>query len=148
MLSLKPTEKHAWHGFLLTHDVLWKRLEVELAKDDLNLPTYELLTLLQDADAGIRMSELASSLRFSGGGLTRLVDKLEKKGFLLRQRCPEDGRGFEVLLTPLGRQKLKRIHAKHLRNVRSQFLDKLSAEEVALLANIWQRFEVNDETRT
>lgn len=144
MLSLDDTEKRAWRGFLHAHDALWKALDAELAKDDLNLPAYELLTTLQEAGqrrGGVRMTDLARTLRFSGGGLTRLADKLERQGFLERRRCPEDGRGFEAVLTEGGARRLRRVHAKHLREVRRRFLDKLSPDELTLLADLWERLE-------
>jgi DNA-binding MarR family transcriptional regulator len=140
MLSLNDTEKRAWRGFLHAHDALWKALEAELAKDGLNLPAYELLTTLQET-GGMRMTDLARTLRFSGGGLTRLADKLERQGFLERRRCPEDGRGFEAVLTESGARRLRRVHAKHLREVRRRFLDKLSPAELTLLADLWERLE-------
>jgi DNA-binding MarR family transcriptional regulator len=140
MLSLNDTEKRAWRGFLHAHDALWKALEAELAKDELNLPAYELLTTLQET-GGMRMTDLARTLRFSGGGLTRLADKLERQGFLERRRCPEDGRGFEAVLTERGARRLRRVHAKHLREVRRRFLDKLSPAELTLLADLWERLE-------
>jgi DNA-binding MarR family transcriptional regulator len=141
MLKLSETERLAWHGFLVTHDALWKALEAELARDDLNLPAYELLNTLQEAGGGVRMSELAHKLRFSGGGLTRLAERLERQDFITRRRCPDDGRGFEAVLTEAGKQRLKRVDAKHLREVRMRFLDKLSPDEITLLADIWQRFQ-------
>ncbi|MFC3831875.1 MULTISPECIES: MarR family winged helix-turn-helix transcriptional regulator [Deinococcus] len=142
MLNLTPTEKLAWRGFLHAHDTLWKGLDAELGRDDLNLPAYELLTALQEAGlSGMRMTELARTLRFSGGGLTRLADKLRQQGLIGRRRCPDDGRGWEVYLTSVGEEKLRRIHARHLREVRRRFLDKLSPQETELLAGLWPRFQ-------
>lgn len=142
MLNLNSLEKQAWRGFLHTHNSLWKALDAELAKDDLNLPAYELLTNLQEAGlGGIRMTELARSLRFSGGGLTRLADKLQHQALIGRRRCPEDGRGWEVYLTSIGEEKLKRIHAKHLREVRTRFLDKLTPQETEVLAGVWEKLQ-------
>lgn len=151
MPQLSDTEMQAWRGFLHTHDALWKTLDSALAREfGLSLPAYELLLTLEEAgEAGLRMTELARSLRFSGGGLTRLVDRLQQAGLLQRRRCQADGRGFEVLLTPGGRQLLKRVHARHLRAVRRHFLDRLTREEQASLAAIWQRLQgpTAEETR-
>ncbi len=142
MPNLNPTELLAWRGFLYTHDTIWKALDSELAADQLNLPAYELLLTVQEAGpAGIRMAELAQALRFSGGGLTRLVDRLQAQGFTERRRCTTDGRGFEVLLTERGKRLLRRIQAKHIRAVRHYFLDRLTTEEVAALAAIWVKFQ-------
>lgn len=142
MLNLNPTEKDAWRGFLTTHDTLWKTLDADLQKDDLNMAAYELLTTLQEAGlGGIRMTELAQKLRFSGGGLTRLADKLQHQALIGRRRCPEDGRGWELYLTSIGEEKLKRIHAKHLRQVRTLFHDKLEPREIEVLAGLWEKLQ-------
>lgn len=142
MLNLSALELLAWRGFLHTHDTLWKALDAELGQDSLNLAAYELLNTVQEAGAdGIRMSDLAQKLRFSGGGLTRLADKLQQSGLIERRRCQTDGRGWEVVLTPAGQGQLKRASAKHLREVRKLFLDKLSAEEIELLGQIWTKLQ-------
>lgn len=141
MPNLTETEMEAWRGFLNTHAAVFHVLDAELADDGLNLPAYELLLTLQEAgDDGVRMSELARGLRFSGGGLTRLADRLERKGLIERRRCQADGRGLEALLTRAGSSKLKRVHAKHLRQVRENFLDRLSHEEIETLAKVWRKF--------
>jgi DNA-binding MarR family transcriptional regulator len=85
------------------------------------------------------MTQLARTLGFSGGGLTRLADKLLQEGYLERRRCDADGRGYAALLTPAGRVKLKRVHVKHLRAVRSLFLSRLTGDEQNALAAIWQK---------
>lgn len=141
MPNLSSTELHAWRGFLDTHDTVVRQLDAGLADHGLNLASYDLLVKLQEAGhAGVRMTQLARGLRFSGGGLTRLVDRLEAQDFIERRRCIEDGRGFEAVLTRSGAAKLKRIDAKHLGIVRSSFLSHLSTEETASLAAIWGRF--------
>ncbi|SEJ51268.1 DNA-binding transcriptional regulator, MarR family [Deinococcus reticulitermitis] len=140
MLTLSPPEQLAWRGFLHAHDALWKALERGLEADGLNLPAYELLTTLEEAgEGGMRMSDLAARLRFSGGGLTRLVDRLEGAGFVQRRRCEADGRGFEVTLTPEGRSRLRRVHARHLREVRALFLSRLTPQEIEVLGQVWKK---------
>src|SRR5699024_6323803 len=87
------------------------------------------------------MSVLARTLRFSGGGLTRLVDRLEQAGFVARERCEEDGRGFEVSLTAEGKGRLRRVHARHIRAVRELFLSRVTPEEQRVLADVWGRLK-------
>lgn len=141
MSQLTKLEEASWRGFLRTHNALWKTLESIMMKDSgLTLSAYEVLLLLEEAGSdGLRMTRLAQTLGFSGGGLTRLADKLQQEGYLERRRCDADGRGFEALLTPAGRVKLKRVHVKHLRAVRSLFLHRLTDDEQNALAAIWQK---------
>lgn len=141
MSQLTELEVAAWRGFLRTHDALWKTLDAQMVRESgLTLPEYEVLLLLEEAgEAGVRMTLLAQTMGFSGGGLTRLADRLQQEGYLERRRCEADGRGFEALLTPAGRVKLKRVHVKHLRAVRSLFLHRLTIEEQQQLRNIWAK---------
>ncbi len=144
MSQLTPMEYTAWRGLLRTHDALWKTLEARMVRDsDLTMTEYEALLLLEDAgETGVRMAQLAQAVGFSGGGLTRLADRLQQEGYLERRRCAGDGRGFIALLTPAGRVKLKRVHVKHLRAVRSLFLERLTPEEQETLAGIWAKLAV------
>jgi DNA-binding MarR family transcriptional regulator len=140
MSNLTTTEMSAWRGLLDAHSALTRALDAELSVDGLSLTEYGVLVRVQEAGrAGIRMTELASQLGLSGGGLTRLTDRLEAHGFVERRRCTADGRGLEALLTEGGRKKLKRVHVRHLRAVRRRFVDRLSDTELMSLATIWPK---------
>ncbi|HET8985148.1 MAG TPA: MarR family transcriptional regulator [Trueperaceae bacterium] len=140
MSNLTTTEMNAWRGLLDTHTALTRALDAELSVDGLSLTEYGVLVRVQEAGrAGIRMTELASHLGLSGGGLTRLADRLERHGYIERRRCTADGRGLEALLTEEGRKKLKRVHVRHLRAVRQRFVDRLTDTDLASLAAIWPK---------
>ncbi len=55
------------------------------------------------------VSEIASSLGVAAPTVTVAVKKLEKKGFVSKAPCPEDGRSFMISLTDLGK-KVNRAH--------------------------------------
>ena len=58
---------------------------------------------LADAEGErMRMCDLASSVMLSRSGLTRLVDRLERDGLLVRESCASDARGAFAKLTPAG----------------------------------------------
>lgn len=137
MLKLNDTELAAWRGLLDAHAALYRHLDAELQGLGLSMPAYELLHTLEGGPQ--RMSELAARLRFSGGGLTRLADRLAAEGWVARERCAEDRRGYLLALTPTGRSRLRRAHAVHLRSVRTLFLDELQPGELQTLAALWPR---------
>ena len=87
----------------------------------------------------MRMCDLAESILLSRSGLTRLVDRLERDGFIKRVSCDADARGAFAKLTPAGRDKLRAARATHLAGVRSLFLDHLSDAEQDMLAELWER---------
>jgi DNA-binding MarR family transcriptional regulator len=139
--GLTDREAGAWRGFLRAHASLWRDLEGSLAgRHGLSLSDYDVLVLLDEAPAGtLRMSELAAAVLMTSGGFTRLADRLERAGLIRRERCATDARGFDVALTERGRSLLDEARATHRADVRRRFLERLSPEEQATLAAIWER---------
>jgi DNA-binding MarR family transcriptional regulator len=129
---------------------LVKALDAELEEHhDLPLTSYEVLLRLGDA-AGerMRMCDLADSILLSRSGLTRLVDRLEREGLLVRVACDDDARGSYAKLTPAGREKLAASRATHLDGVRSMFLDHVSDDELEMLGALWERLVPSDQDLT
>ncbi len=55
-------------------------------------------------------ASLAGTLGVTAGAATRLLDGLEKKGWCVRTRDPDDRRRILIELTPQGRKEAKRLH--------------------------------------
>jgi DNA-binding MarR family transcriptional regulator len=128
---------------LRAHAALTKQLDAELeARHGLPLSSYEVLVRLADAeDERMRMCDLASSIVLSRSGLTRLVDRLERDGLIVRESCASDARGAFARLTPQGRETLQAARTTHHAGVRALFLGRLSADERELLADVWERLQ-------
>lgn len=138
---LDERELRAWRGLLRVHASMTKALDTQLdAAHGLPLSSYEVLMFLADADGErMRMCDLASSIILSRSGLTRLVDRLERDGYIKRVSCSSDARGAFAQLTPAGCDKLAAARATHLSGVRSLFLDHLTPAELDALADTWER---------
>lgn len=80
---------------------------------------------------GLRMTELAGAAMLSSGGLTRLVGRLEERGYVQREQDPGDARVFNAGLTAAGRAKLAEARVTHDAIVHELFGRDLSAAEVA-----------------
>src|SRR3954447_14663808 len=108
--ELTTTELAVWRGFLRLHAALAKQLDAELeAAHGLPLSSYEVLINLQAApDQRLRMADLADRALLSRSGMTRLVDRLERQGLLVRDHCVSDARGCFAVLTDAGRRALPR----------------------------------------
>src|SRR3954447_22006115 len=121
--ELDPEELAAWRGLLRVHSALVKALDAELlGGHELPLTSYEVLINLQAApDRRRRMAELADGVLLSRSGMTRLVDRLERDGLLVRDACDSDGRGCFAVLTDKGDEVLAMARATHLEGVRERF---------------------------
>ncbi len=88
-------------------------------------------------------NEMSRVLSYDTGSMTRMLDRLEKKGFLERQRSLADRRVVELILTPLGRDAAQQL-PDLISQVLSDQLQGFSADEVAMLVRLLQRFIAND----
>ena len=138
---LDRAELGAWRGLLRVHSRMTKALDAELiAEHGISLSSYEVLLFLADApDGRLRMSELADGVLLSRSGLTRLVDRMERDGVLRRERCEDDARGFNAIITAEGRDLFQSARRTHLDGVRELFLSQLSADELRTLARLWEK---------
>ena len=138
---LTDAELGAWRGLLRTHAMLVKRLDAELeAAHGLPLTSYEVLLHLADApERKMRMCDVADSVLLSRSGLTRLIDRLERDGFVERVSCADDARGAFAQLTDEGLAKLQSARSTHLDGIREHFLQHFSAAELELLGDAWSR---------
>ncbi len=139
--QLSRLELAAWRGLLRTHSRLARELDRELeTAHGLPLTHYEVLLHLEAApEHRLRMGDLAESVLLSQSGVTRLVDRLECDGFVVRERCPADRRGLNARLTGEGLAKLREARPTHLAGIRERFVARLSEAELRALAAVWTR---------
>lgn len=133
---LDDLEMSAWRSLLRAHASVLRRLEAELAAEHgLSLPSYEVLLHLSEApDRSLRMTELSGAALLSPSGVTRLVDKLQRDGLVVRRRCAADARVIYTQLTELGLQRLLEAYPTHLRGVREHLVDKLDRDDLRWVA--------------
>jgi DNA-binding MarR family transcriptional regulator len=122
----------AWATFLRAHARVTRVLERELHDEQqLALADYDVLVQLARAEERrLRMGELADRLLLSRSGITRLVDRLERAGYVERASCESDRRGSWALLTDAGHDRLRRATPVHLRGVAEHFLDRIPGDEL------------------
>ncbi len=85
------------------------------------------------------MSELARSVLLSQSGVTRLVDRLEARGLVVRAPCAEDRRVLWAQMTDEGRRRLAEARPTHIAGVRARFLERFDDDELRGLADAWER---------
>lgn len=142
-LELPAGSRQAWLGMLRTHARLTSALDVDLQRrHGLSLSDFDvLLTLAVAPGRRRRMAELADAVLLSRSGLTRLVDRLENRGLLVRSRPPADVRQVYAEITDAGCDLLDQAAPAHVAGIRAQFLDRLTPADVDALAAIWRRLD-------
>lgn len=125
----------AWPALLTARALVVDRVERRLAEAGLpELAWYDVLWALERApQARLRMHELASLTVVTRSNLTRLVDRLEMAGLVVRERAGEDRRGAFAVLTAAGRQMRARMWKVYGRAIEELFDRHLAPEESAAL---------------
>ena len=140
---LNPTEMAAWRRYIVASRRLLEALDSDLADHELSMPDYEILAQLSDApERRMRMSELADVAMLSRSRLSHRMKVMEKAGWVRREACPVDKRGFFAVMTPKGWKAIEAAAPDHVDSVRRRFVDLLSKEDQIILAEIFSRVEV------
>src|ERR1700682_1558350 len=90
-------------GYLIkrAHSLLIDQLEAAVAGSDITATQWVVLMHLRDGLA-INASDLCAQLRHDSGALTRVIDQLEARGLVQRERSREDRREVQLRLTDAG----------------------------------------------
>jgi len=135
-------------GFLRAHALLTRHLDLELRKArDMALSEFEVLLHLAWAGGEARMAQIAQDVVLTGGGVTRIVKRLERLGLIRRRSCPSDGRGVFAVLTEKGWSAQRSAQRIHLEGVRRLFLQETSRAELATLAGVFGRVVARESGR-
>ena len=126
----------AWEALLIAHSVLIKHFDMDHVWTDVSMHEYDVLYTLRRHDAPMRMRSLSESVLLSQPGLSRLVDRLVKRGLVQRHRATQDGRGILVELTPEGRivqRKTAKAHDRSVADVVTRALNDAEQEQLRTL---------------
>jgi DNA-binding MarR family transcriptional regulator len=135
---LDEAERQTWLSWVFATRLLWEELERDL-QDQAGLPYgyYEILVMLSEAPGSSRrMSELADATQSSRSRLSHAVDRLEQRGWVRRESCPTDRRGWLAVLTDDGFAALEAAAPGHVESVRRHLFDQLSSEQQRQLREI------------
>jgi DNA-binding MarR family transcriptional regulator len=129
-------------ALLRTTDVVRRRLARVVEREGITLQQYNVLRILRGA-GGEPMAALdvAERLIEETPGVSRLLDRLVRKGFIQRDRCSQDRRRLECSITRKGLELLARLDEPILR-ADSDALHGLSPQEIATLGDLLTRIRL------
>jgi DNA-binding MarR family transcriptional regulator len=134
----------AWQALIRAHATLMRQLTTDLVEAiGLTLGDFDVLAQLGQAGGALRISDLAAQAYSSRSGMTRRIDRLVDEGLVTRAQTDADGRGVVVALTEAGVARLAEAVPVHLRRVSELFVEKLTDDELVVLANSLARVAVD-----
>jgi len=81
------------------------------------------------------IQQIGNSILISSGSMTYVIDKLEHKGLLNRNGCPDDRRVIHVLLTEDGTRLMQKIMPTH-RDMVNDMFGSLTGNESEMMVNL------------
>jgi DNA-binding MarR family transcriptional regulator len=102
-------EEAVFLDLLRTSDVLSRRLAYILKNEDLSSNQYNVLRILRGAPEGLACGEIGSRMISRDPDITRLLDRLEKRGLISRCRETKDRRTVLTRISPEGLKLLARL---------------------------------------
>ena len=138
-------EIQAWVALLRAHATSIRRFNAELVSEHgLTLNDYEVLLHLSHAEGGrLRRVDLAERVLLTPSGITRLLEGLERCGYVERASCASDARVTYAQLTDDGEAKLREAAETHVAGIRGFFRDRFSREEVQALGGLLERLPLD-----
>lgn len=135
---LDEHQQRAWRSYLAMNTQLNARLHRQLQADSgLSLADFAVLVQLTDSpDERVRVLELAQALQWEKSRLSHHLARMQRRGLISRQDCPEDARGTFIVLTPHGRKAIEDAAPRHVDTVRNLVFDQLTTEQVDTLHTI------------
>ncbi len=120
---------------------LLEAMEKEFAPHGLTAPQAIIMFQLANGDAS-HAAEFCRKLQYDPGAMTRLLDRLESKGFVRRVRSAKDRRNVRIELTAAGRATLPHIGSAAV-EVFERFLHGFSKAESRQLFGYLKRMLAN-----
>jgi DNA-binding MarR family transcriptional regulator len=137
----KPVKLESWVSFLRAHAAITRELSAQLQREHgLTLNDYEVLLHLSSAEGErLRRVDLAERVVLTASGITRLLEGLERSGYVGKETCASDARVSYAKLTEAGKAKLREAGVTHLRGIDELFVTRYSGSELTTLAELLSR---------
>ncbi len=116
----EPSDRRAsatWEALFRTQAELLRRLQADPIWDEVSLREYDVLFVLASAGGALRLRDLTDHLFLVQSSVSRLVERMESRGLVVRTTPPDDARGTLVTLTERGRQLQREVGARHLQAI-------------------------------
>ncbi len=127
----------AWESLFRAQVALMRRFTHEDVWGDLSVREYDVLfTLSRCEGRAARLRDLGAESLLTQPSLSRLVERLELRGLVVRSPATDDGRGVVVTLTDEGAREQRAIGRRHVEQIHRLVGGALDAEELATLRRL------------
>jgi DNA-binding MarR family transcriptional regulator len=139
-MSEMPSETtvRAWARLMRAQQIALAAIEHELKQQGLPpLVWYDVLLEVECAGTeGLRPFELERAMLLAQYNLSRLVDRIERAGYVERRDCAQDGRGQMVAITEQGKAMRRKMWPVYARAIEAALGQHLTARQIEMLDDV------------
>jgi MarR family transcriptional regulator, 2-MHQ and catechol-resistance regulon repressor len=135
---------HLWLILMKAYRVLAQLDAESIAAAGLGLSDFAVLEILLHKGP-LPVNTIGRQVMLTSGSISTAIDRLEKKGLVVRQACPDDRRVTYVTLTTIGRSLIRRVFKVHATRLEALF-EPLSTAERSTLAMLLKQLGKHGES--
>jgi DNA-binding MarR family transcriptional regulator len=145
--SEHPEALRLWLRLLTCTQLIEKQVRAGLRERfDTTLPRFDLMSQLERAPDGMKMSELSRRMMVTGGNVTGITDQLVAEGLVERVQVSGDRRAWRVRLTVRGRKAFQEMARQHEGWIVDAFTA-LNDKEIAQLHKLLGKVKADVQSR-
>jgi DNA-binding MarR family transcriptional regulator len=124
----------AWEALYRAQVAVLRQLRAEFPDGGTSITEYDVLfNLSRQPGRALRIRDLNKHLLLTQPSVSRLLDRLAAKGFVVKSGDPDDARGTVVTLTDAGLAEFRRVGTRHSHSIASK-MSALTPDELRQLA--------------
>jgi DNA-binding MarR family transcriptional regulator len=134
-INPSKTVVRAWSRLMKAQQIALASIEQALKTAELPpLGWYDVLLELERAgERGLRPFELEREVLVAQYNLSRLIDRMEKAGYVERRACEDDGRGQVIVITAAGKDIRRGMWPTYAAAIQGALGDRLTMKQVEVL---------------
>ena len=145
--ELRGIALEAWINFLRAHAAVTRQFNAELqATHGLTLSDFDVMAqLARTPEYALKRVELSERVLLTPSGITRLLNGLERAGYVDKRECAEDARVTYAVLTDEGQKKFREAARTHRASIRALLTERFEQDELETLASLLGRLPMRPD---
>lgn len=138
---LNDEEQALWRLILGGFRHLERGMEETLQQESgLGNSEFSVLVVLSEAEGrSLRLRDLCQELEWDRSRASHQITRMERRGLVVKEKCPDDARGVFVTLTDEGISRIESAAPGHVESVRRMVFDHLTPDEAKLLEQFFKK---------
>jgi len=126
-----------------TSEIVQHRLGNLLKNYELTPPQYNILRILRGAEEELSVSQIKQRMLFETSDVSRLLDRLVKKGLVMRDICPNNRRKMDVAISKIGLQVLEKLDGEMAQSLKGFYSDLVTEEEARQMIGLLEKIALD-----